>query len=79
MASSWHSDPETYIWKQVFFAIEVLALDKARKPSNLDENQQEKPNKKVSNLTVINSPKLRCCSPSSDKKIEKDSEDSKLK
>jgi hypothetical protein len=45
-AFSWCPDPETYIEKQVFFATEVLALDKARKPSNPDENQQEKPNKK---------------------------------
>ena len=37
---SWYSDPETYIEKQVFFATEVLELDKARKPSNLDENRQ---------------------------------------
>ena len=76
---SWYSDPETYIGKQVFFTTKVLALDIARKPSNPDENQQEKLNKKVSNLTAINTPKLRCCLPSSDKKIEKDSEDSKLK
>ena len=45
-AFSWCPDPETYIEKQVFFATEVLALDKARKPSNLDENEQEKCNKK---------------------------------
>ena len=76
---SWYSDPKTYIEKQVFFATEVLALDKARKSLNLDENQQEKPNKEVSNPTAINSPKLRCCLPLSDKKIEKDSEDSNLK
>ena len=45
-AFSSYSDPQTYIEKQVFFATEVLALDKARKPSNPDENQQEKANKK---------------------------------
>ena len=52
-AFSWCPDPETYIEKQVFFATEVLALDKAKKPSNPDENQQEKPNKKVLNPIAI--------------------------
>jgi hypothetical protein len=43
---SWYSDPETYIEKQVFFATEVLALDKARKPSNPMKTNKKNPIKR---------------------------------